>query len=134
MGDFGRMDEDGYFFLIDCLKCMINVLGFKVWLVEVESLLYKYFDVQEVCIIGMCDVYCGELVKVVVVFKVYVKGKIIEDDIINWVCDNMVVYKYLCVVEFVDVLFKFGMGKVMWCMLQEQENVRNEVVEKLVVV
>ena len=51
-GDLGRMDEDGYFFLVDRLKRMINASGLKVWPAEVESLLYGHPDVQEACVIA----------------------------------------------------------------------------------
>ena len=129
-GDLGRMDEDGYFFLTDRLKRMINASGFKVWPAEVESLLYKHPDVQEACIIGTRDAYRGESVKAVVVLKAHAKGKTTEDDIINWARDNMAAYKYPRVVEFVDALPKSGTGKVMWRTLQEQENARNEAAEK----
>lgn len=123
IGDFGQIDDEGYFFFVDCLKCMINVVGFKVWLVEVEVLLYQYFVIQEVCIVVVKDVKCGEIVKVFVVFKKDLVGKVSEQEIIDWLYVNMVVYKILCIVEFVEVLFKLGIGKVMWCELQEKENV-----------
>ena len=51
-GDLGRMDEEGYFFLTDRLKRMINASGFKVWPSEVELLLFKCPAVQEACIIA----------------------------------------------------------------------------------
>ena len=51
-GDLGRRDEEGYFFLTDRLKRMINASGFKVWPSEVELLLFKCPLVQEACVIG----------------------------------------------------------------------------------
>ena len=51
-GDLGRMDEEGYFFMTDRLKRMINASGFKVWPAEVEMLLYRHPAVQEACIIA----------------------------------------------------------------------------------
>src|SRR5205814_10500462 len=54
-GDLARMDEDGYFFLVDRLKRMINASGFKVWPAEVESMLYQHPAVQEACIIAARD-------------------------------------------------------------------------------
>src|SRR5690606_15429766 len=68
-GDLGRMDEEGYFFITDRLKRMINASGFKVWPAEVEALLYHHPDVQEACIIGSRDPYRGETVKAVIVLK-----------------------------------------------------------------
>ena len=51
-GDLGRMDDEGYFFITDRLKRMINASGYKVWPSEVELLLFKCPLVQEACIIG----------------------------------------------------------------------------------
>jgi fatty-acyl-CoA synthase len=68
-GDLGRMDEEGYFFMTDRLKRMINASGFKVWPAEVEMLLYKHPAVQEACIIAAKDAYRGETVKAVVVLR-----------------------------------------------------------------
>lgn len=124
-GDLGRMDEEGYYFLTDRLKRMINASGFKVWPAEVENLLYKHPDVQEACIIGTRDAYRGETVKAVVVLKTHAKGKTTPEAIIEWAKENMAAYKYPRVVEFVDALPKSGTGKVMWRALQESENARN---------
>lgn len=124
-GDLGRMDEEGYYFITDRLKRMINASGYKVWPAEVENLLYKHPAVQEACIIGTRDPYRGETVKAVVVLREQAKGKTTEDDIINWAKDNMAAYKYPRVVEFVEALPKSGTGKVMWRALQEAESARN---------
>ena len=72
-GDLGRMDEEGYFFMTDRLKRMINASGFKVWPAEVEMLLYKHPAVQEACIIAAKDAYRGETVKAVVVLRATAK-------------------------------------------------------------
>ena len=66
-GDLGRMDEDGYFFIVDRLKRMINASGYKVWPTEVESLMYQHPAVQEACVIGAKDAHRGETVKAVIV-------------------------------------------------------------------
>ncbi len=62
-------DEDGYFFLTDRLKRMINASGFKVWPAEVESLMFRHPAIQEACIIAARDAYRGETVKAVVVLR-----------------------------------------------------------------
>jgi fatty-acyl-CoA synthase len=120
-GDLGRMDEDGYFFITDRLKRMINASGFKVWPAEVEALMYRHPAVQEACIIGTRDSYRGESVKAVVVRKAN-HGSTTEEDIIAWCRDNMAVYKVPRVVQFVEALPKSGAGKVMWRQLQEAES------------
>ena len=120
-GDLGHVDADGYFFITDRLKRMINASGFKVWPAEVESLMFKHPAIQEACIISTRDAYRGETVKAVVVLRAAAKGKTSEEDIINWCKENMAAYKYPRVVQFVDVLPKSGSGKVMWRALQEAE-------------
>ncbi len=120
-GDLGYMDAEGYFFMTDRLKRMINASGYKVWPAEVEMLLYKHPAVQEACIIAARDAYRGETVKAVVVLRADAKGKTSADDIINWARDNMAAYKAPKIVQFVDSLPKSGSGKVMWRLLQEQE-------------
>ena len=124
-GDLGRVDEDGYFFLTDRLKRMINASGFKVWPAEVEALMFKHPAIQEACIISTHDAYRGESVKAVVVLRAAARGNTSEDDIISWCKDNMAAYKYPRVVQFVDALPKSGSGKVMWRSLQEAEAVKN---------
>ena len=120
-GDLGRMDEEGYFFITDRLKRMINASGFKVWPSEVELLLFKCPAVQEACIIASRDAYRGETVKAVVVLRAEARGKTSADDIINWAREHMAAYKVPRIVEFADALPKSGSGKVMWRLLQEQE-------------
>jgi fatty-acyl-CoA synthase len=120
-GDLGRMDEQGYFFITDRLKRMINASGFKVWPAEVEALMFRHPAIQEACIISTKDAYRGETVKAVVVLRAAARGQTTEDDIINWCKDNMAAYKYPRVVQFVDALPKSGSGKVMWRALQEAE-------------
>jgi fatty-acyl-CoA synthase len=121
-GDLGRMDEDGYFFLTDRLKRMINASGFKVWPAEVEALMFRHPAIQEACIISAKDSYRGETVKAMVVLRPSHKGQVSEQDIIDWCRDNMAVYKVPRIVQFVDTLPKSGSGKVMWRTLQEAES------------
>ncbi len=120
-GDLGRTDEDGYFFITDRLKRMINAAGFKVWPAEVETLMFRHPAIQEACVISALDSYRGETVKAVVVLRASHLGKVSEQDIITWCHDNMAVYKAPRVVQFVDALPKSGSGKVMWRLLQEAQ-------------
>ena len=119
-GDLGRMDEDGYFFLTDRLKRMINASGFKVWPAEVEALMFRHPAIQEACIIAAKDSYRGETVKAVVVLRASHQDTT-EQQIIDWCRENMAVYKVPRIVQFVSSLPKSGSGKVMWRTLQEQE-------------
>jgi fatty-acyl-CoA synthase len=119
-GDLGRIDEDGYFFITDRLKRMINASGFKVWPAEVEALMFRHPAIQEACIISTQDTYRGESVKAVVVLRATHK-QTTEQDIIDWCRENMAVYKIPRQVQFVDALPKSGSGKVMWRLLQDAE-------------
>jgi fatty-acyl-CoA synthase len=120
-GDLGRVDDEGYFFITDRLKRMINASGFKVWPSEVELLLFKCPLVQEACIIAAHDTYRGETVKAVIVLRAEARTSATADDIIGWAREHMAAYKVPRLVEFVDALPKSGSGKVMWRLLQEQQ-------------
>jgi fatty-acyl-CoA synthase len=120
-GDLGRMDEEGYFFITDRLKRMINASGFKVWPSEVELMLFKCPAVQEACVIASRDAYRGETVKAVVVLRAEARGHATEQSIIDWAREHMAAYKVPRIVEFADALPKSGSGKVMWRLLQERE-------------
>ena len=120
-GDLGRRDEEGYFFITDRLKRMINASGFKVWPSEVELLLFKCPIVQEACVIAAHDAYRGETVKAVVVPRAEARASATPQDVIAWAREHMAAYKVPRVVEFADSLPKSGSGKVMWRLLQEKE-------------
>ncbi|MGQ0544332.1 MAG: long-chain fatty acid--CoA ligase [Betaproteobacteria bacterium] len=120
-GDLGYYDEDGYFFITDRLKRMINAAGFKVWPAEVEAMLYAHPAIQEACVVGARDAYRGETVKAYIVLKKDAKGTSAED-ITGWAREKMAAFKVPRVVEFVDSLPKTATGKILWRELQEREN------------
>lgn len=122
-GDLGYYDEEGYFFITDRLKRMINCSGFKVWPAEVEAMLYAHPAIQEACVIGSRDAYRGETVKALVVLKGSSKN-ISSDEIIEWARGKMAAFKVPRVVQFVDELPKTATGKILWRQLQEEENRR----------
>jgi len=122
-GDLGRMDEEGYFFMTDRLKRMINASGFKVWPAEVEALMFRHPAIQEACVIATRDAYRGESVKAVVVLR-HGHEATTPEDIIAWCRENMAVYKAPRQVDLVAALPKSGSGKVMWRALQEAEGHR----------
>ena len=121
-GDLALMDEDGYFFMMDRLKRMINASGFKVWPAEVEALMYSHPAIVEVCVIGAQDAKRGETVKAMVVLNQEYRGQLREQDIIDWAHSHMAAYKSPRIIEFVDTLPKSGTGKIMWRALQERQN------------
>jgi fatty-acyl-CoA synthase len=125
-GDLARMDEEGYFFMVDRLKRMINASGFKVWPAEVEALMYSHPAIQEACVIGAPDAHRGETVKVVVVLRPDWRGKLNESQLIAWAHDQMAAYKAPRIIEFTDALPKSAAGKILWRELQERENAKRK--------
>ena len=123
-GDLARIDEDGYYFMVDRLKRMINASGFKVWPAEVEALMYRHPAIQEACVIAARDARRGETVKALVVLKSGQAGQVSEQDIALWCHEHMAAYKSPRIVEFVASLPKSGSGKVQWRELQDQEYAR----------
>ena len=121
-GDLGRVDDEGYFFITDRLKRMINASGFKVWPSEVELMLYRHPAIAEACVIGTRDAYRGETVKAFVVLRGDARERTTAESIIEWAREHMAAYKVPRVVEFIDALPKSGSGKVMWRLLQDGEN------------
>jgi fatty-acyl-CoA synthase len=118
-GDIAMIDEDGYFFMVDRLKRMINASGFKVWPAEVEALMYNHPAIQEACIIAAPDEKRGETVKAVVVLKEAFRGQVSAEDIIAWAHEHMAAYKSPRIVEFRDALPKSASGKVLWREMQQ---------------
>jgi len=119
-GDLGRTDEDGYFYISDRLKRMINAAGMKVWPAEVEAAMYQHPAIRECCIIAAPDARRGETVKLVVVLKEEF-ASVSGEDILSWAKTQMAAYKTPRLIEFTDALPRTGSGKLMWRALQEKE-------------
>ena len=121
-GDLAYVDDEGYFFMVDRLKRMINASGFKIWPAEVEALLYGHPAVQEACVIGMRDAHRGESAKAIVVLR---EGHDADEaGIIEWARAHMAAYKVPHAVEFRHALPRSATGKVQWRALQEAEDGR----------
>lgn len=116
-GDLVTRDEDGYYFLVDRLKRMINVGGYKVWPTEVESLLHRHAAIQEACVISVPHATRGEQVRAVVVLR---SGhSLTAEELIEWSRGQMATYKCPREVEFIDRLPRAGTGKIDWRGLQD---------------
>lgn len=120
-GDLGYMDDDGYIFIVDRIKRMINASGFKVWPTQVEAVLYRHPAIDEVCVIASKDPKRGETVKALVVPSEEYRT-ITDEEIIQWSREHMAAYKIPRAISFVDSLPKSGSGKVLWRQIQEEEN------------
>jgi fatty-acyl-CoA synthase len=120
-GDLGRIDEDGYFYISDRLKRMINCAGMKVWPAEVEAAMYRHPAIKECCIIASPDERRGETVKLIAVMKANYSGKVTGEEILSWSRTQMAAYKVPRKIEFIDALPRTASGKLMWRALQEKE-------------
>jgi long-chain acyl-CoA synthetase len=110
-GDVGMMDDEGYFFITDRVKDMINAAGFNVYPSEVEQLIYQHPSVQEVAVYGVADPVRGETVHASIVLK---DGQLIdESNIVEFCRANMAAYKVPRKVIFTDQLPKNAVGKIL---------------------
>ncbi len=108
-GDVAVMDEDGWFYIVDRKKDMINVSGYKVWPREVEDTLYEHPRVMEAAAVGVPDEYRGETVHAFVALK---EGDgATEEELIAFCKERMADYKYPRKIELLDELPKTATGK-----------------------
>lgn len=110
-GDVGKMDEDGWFYLVDRKKDMIVASGYKVWPRDVEDILYQHPAVKEAAVVGVADPYRGETVKAFVALKEGLTDSVTAEEIISFCKARMAAYKYPRKVEFVDEIPKTLTGK-----------------------
>ncbi len=110
-GDIARMDEDGYFYIVDRKKELIKPGGYQVWPREVEEVIADNPKVLEAGVAGVPDAYRGETVKAWVVLK---PGETLsEDEVKDWCRENLASYKVPSSVEFRDELPKTTVGKIL---------------------
>ncbi len=110
-GDIGKMDDEGYFYIVDRVKDMINAAGFNVYPTEVEHVLYQHPAIQEAAVYGASDPVRGETVHASVVLK---EGKqATAEEIIEFCRENMAVYKIPRKIRFVPELPKSATGKIL---------------------
>lgn len=117
-GDIGRMDEDGYVYIVDRVKDMINVSGFKVWPAEVEQYLYRLAGVHECAVYGVPDPVKGEQVAVAVVATP--GSGLSAQDVIDYCREHLAAYKLPARVDLMTELPKNPTGKLLKRVLREQ--------------
>jgi long-chain acyl-CoA synthetase len=118
-GDIARMDEEGYFQIVDRKKDMIICGGFNVYPRDVEEVLFEHPAVQEAGVIGLPDKYRGETVKAFVVLKEGMTAS--EQEIIDFCREHLAKYKVPTTVEFRTELPKSTVGKVLRRELTRQQ-------------
>jgi long-chain acyl-CoA synthetase len=117
-GDIGTMDDEGFVFIVDRVKDMINVAGFKVWPAEVEQYLYRHPAVKELAIYGVPHPAKGETVRAAVVLKE--NEDVTTEEIIAFCRERMADYKVPASVEFIEELPKSATGKILKRVLRDQ--------------
>ncbi|MDA8440755.1 MAG: long-chain fatty acid--CoA ligase, partial [Peptococcaceae bacterium] len=118
-GDIAKMDEDGFFYIVDRKKDMIIAGGFNIYPRDIEEVLYEHPKVKEAIVIGVPDAYRGETVKAFVVLR---DGETCtSEELVNYCRQKLAAYKVPKLVEFRDSLPKTAVGKILRRTLQEQE-------------
>ncbi|RJQ87324.1 MAG: long-chain fatty acid--CoA ligase [Desulfobacteraceae bacterium] len=112
-GDVAKLDEQGWCYIVDRKKDLINVSGFKVWPREVEDVLYRHPAVKEAAVVGVPDDYRGETVKAFVSLTEEARAQrsVSPALLIAFCKERMAAYKYPRIVEIIDELPKTLTGK-----------------------
>lgn len=124
-GDIAKMDEEGYFYIVDRKKDMIICGGYNVYPREVEEALYLNPKILEAGVLGVPDPYRGETVKAFVVLKPGQKAT--AEEIIEFCRQNLARFKVPTLVEFRNELPKSHVGKVLKKVLREEESKKGSV-------
>ncbi len=120
-GDIAKMDENGYFYIVGRSKEMIKYKGYRILPFEVEKSLYDHPAVLECAVIGVPRDDIGENIKAFIKLRPEYKGKISEQEIIDWAKEEMAGYKWPREVEFVETIPKTAVGKVFRRQLRDKE-------------
>jgi long-chain acyl-CoA synthetase len=122
-GDMARMDEDGYFYIVDRKKDIIIAGGFNIYPREVEDVLYSHRGVKEAVVVGVPDEYRGETVKAFIVPK---EGHVLdESELVDFCRQNLAAFKVPRKIEFRNELPKSLVGKVLRRVLLEEEKAKS---------
>lgn len=119
-GDIAKMDEDGYFYILDRKKDMIIASGYNVYPREIEEIIYQHAAVEEAIVVGKPDSYRGETVKAYV--KVKAGVSVTPEQLIEYLKQNLAPYKVPKEIEFLAELPKSSVGKLLRRMLRQEEN------------
>ncbi|MER7011845.1 AMP-binding protein [Saccharopolyspora sp. NPDC000359] len=117
-GDVGFMDAEGWFYVVDRKKDLINASGYKVWPREVEDVLYEHPAVLEAAVVGVPDPYRGETVKAFVALKPGASAT--AEELVAHCRDQLAAYKYPRQVELVAELPKTSTGKILRRQLRDR--------------
>ena len=119
-GDLVSMDEEGYFYFSDRKRDLIKYKGYSVFARHVEEVLFEHPQIKAAGVVGVPDPKVGQLIKAYVVLQSEARGKISEEDIIEYCRENMAHYKVPNIIEFRGELPKTDVGKVSRRELREE--------------
>jgi long-chain acyl-CoA synthetase len=119
-GDLVRMDEEGYFHFFDRKRDLIKHKGYSVFARHVEEVLYQHPQIKAAGVVGVPDPKVGNVIKAYVVLESEARGKISEEEIIEFCRKNLAHYKVPKIVEFRGELPKTDVGKVSRRELREE--------------
>jgi long-chain acyl-CoA synthetase len=111
-GDLVRMDEEGYFYFFDRKRDLIKHKGYSVFARHVEEVLVDHPMIKAAGVVGVPDPKVGQMIKAYVVLQSEARGKISEEDIIEYCRQNLAHYKVPKIIEFRGELPKTDVGKV----------------------
>ncbi|MHA1595037.1 MAG: AMP-binding protein, partial [Candidatus Baldrarchaeia archaeon] len=120
-GDVAKIDEEGFVWIVDRVKEIIKYKGHSVYPREVEEVLYEHPAVIDAAVVGVPDPVAGENIKAFVVLKPEYRGKVTEQEIIEWCKERLAAYKYPRMVEFVTSIPRSVAGKVLRRVLRQKE-------------
>ncbi|MFH1339199.1 MAG: long-chain fatty acid--CoA ligase [Candidatus Omnitrophota bacterium] len=109
-GDLSKLDEDGYIYIVDRKKDMINVRGLNVYPAEIEKVLLKHPKIKEAAVIRVTDRFKGEVPKAFIVFKE--NEKLSQGEIVKYLRKNLAMFKIPKFFEFRESLPKTATGKI----------------------
>ena len=115
-GDIGRVDDDGYFFIVDRLKELIKYKGLQVPPAELEAVLLSHPAVADAAVVPLKDVECGEIPRAFVVLK----GTATAEELMAYVAERVTPYKKVRRVEFIDAIPKSASGKILRRLLKDR--------------
>jgi long-chain acyl-CoA synthetase len=111
-GDLVKMDEEGYIAMYDRKKDLIKYKGYSIFAREVEEVLRNHPAVDEAAVIGVPHKKYGQIVKAVIVLESEYRGKVSENDILDYCKENLAPYKVPSIIEFRGEIPKTDVGKV----------------------
>jgi len=123
-GDVAKMDESGYFYIVDRKKDMIVASGYNVYPREIEEVLFEHPDVAEAVAIGLADEYRGETVKAFVVKRSGAQAT--EEEVLAFCKERLAPYKAPKTVQFREELPKSAVGKLLRRVLVDEEHAKSE--------